>query len=129
MSEEYEKKSKQYQTSGVRYTHEQIEAFVCEFSGVKPISEDESLFQALEIIVQQAKAEKENLEGMEKAKEDLIRRVESHIKGESCKGFCKACRKPYWNVDDEDMTCPYCGNKDFPVPDIDAQDISRSKDV
>jgi len=75
------------------------------------------------------KAEKEKVEGMEKAKEDLIRRVESHIKGESCKGFCKACHKPYWNVDDEDMTCPYCGNKDFPVPDIDAQDISRSKDV
>ena len=55
--------------------------------------------------------------------EDLRRRVISHIKGESCKHFCRECRKPIWFVDDEDMTCPFCGATGFPVPDIDAVQI------
>ncbi len=52
---------------------------------------------------------------------DLERRVESHIKGEGCKYFCPDCDKPSWFVDDEEMTCLFCGHKGFPVPDMDAE--------
>ncbi len=57
---------------------------------------------------------------------DLERRIDAHIKGESCKHFCQSCTKPLWFVDDEDMTCRHCGHKGFPVPDIDAELLGKT---
>lgn len=66
----------------------------------------------------------DEIERLQNAYRDAERRVNAHIKGESCKRFCKECTKPLWFVDDEDMTCRHCGATGFPVPDIDAEQIA-----
>lgn len=55
---------------------------------------------------------------------DMERRLKAHSAGEAVKHFCRECRKPFWNVDDEPIVCPHCGSKEMPVPDIDAEQIA-----
>lgn len=55
---------------------------------------------------------------------DMKRRLKAHSAGEAVRHFCRECRKPFWNVDDEPIVCPHCGSKEMPAPDIDAEQIA-----
>ena len=67
-------------------------------------------------------AEKQLLESLSRT--DMERRLKAHSAGEAVKHFCRECRKPFWNVDDEPIICPHCGSKEMPVHDIDAEQIA-----